>query len=126
MRSKSSMSRATPASWAMANRCSTALVDPPVAATEAMAFSSACRVTICRGVRCACNRSMTSLPAATATSARSPAVAGTLALPMGEMPRNSAAVAMVLAVNCPPQAPAPGQAAFSRALSCSSDIRPAL
>ena len=32
---------------------------------------------------------------------------------MGEMPRNSQAMAMVLAVNWPPQAPAPGQAAAS-------------
>ena len=29
---------------------------------------------------------------------------------MGEIPRNSPAMAMVLAVNWPPQAPAPGQA----------------
>ena len=39
MRSKSSMSSATPASRAIASRCSTALVDPPVAATDAIAFS---------------------------------------------------------------------------------------
>ena len=36
---------------------------------------------------------------------------------MGEMPRNSPAIAMVLAVNWPPQAPGPGQAAASRASS---------
>ncbi len=38
-RSKSSMSSATPASLAIASRCRTALVEPPVAATEAIAFS---------------------------------------------------------------------------------------
>ena len=42
MRSKSSMSSSTPASRAMASRCSTALVEPPVAQTEAIAFSNDC------------------------------------------------------------------------------------
>ena len=45
------MSSGTPASRAMASRCSTALVDPPVAATPAMAFSNAFRVTMSRGRR---------------------------------------------------------------------------
>ena len=31
---------------------------------------------------------------------------------------------MVLAVNCPPQAPAPGQAAHSNSFSCASVILP--
>jgi hypothetical protein len=53
MRSKSSMARGTPASWAMASRWSTALVEPPLAATEAMAFSSASRVRIWRAVTAA-------------------------------------------------------------------------
>ena len=39
---------------------------------------------------------------------------------MGEMPRNSPAMAMVLAVNWPPQAPAPGQAWSSSASSSAS------
>ena len=43
---------------------------------------------------------------------------------MGAMPRNSATRAMVLAVNCPPQAPAPGQADFSRASKRASLIFP--
>ena len=38
-----------PASLAMAGMCSAVLVDPPVAATMAQAFSSALRVTISRG-----------------------------------------------------------------------------
>ena len=41
------------------------------------------------------------------------------------MPRKSITSAMVLAVNWPPQAPAPGQAADSRACTSSSVIRPA-
>ena len=40
--------------------------------------------------------------------------------PRGEMPRKSSAVAIVLAVNCPPHAPAPGQAHASSA--CSSRV----
>jgi hypothetical protein len=38
-----------PASWAMASRCSTALVEPPSAMTTAMAFSNASLVRIWRG-----------------------------------------------------------------------------
>ena len=44
---------------------------------------------------------------------------------MGEMPRNSQAMAMVLAVNWPPQAPAPGQAAASMASRPASSSFPA-
>ena len=49
-RVKSSRSSGTPASWAIASRCSTAFVDPPKAMTTAMAFSNASRVRICRAV----------------------------------------------------------------------------
>ena len=49
IRSKSSMSSATPASRASASRCSTPLVEPPVAATAAIAFSSASRVMMSLG-----------------------------------------------------------------------------
>ena len=38
-----------------------------------------------------------------------PSSAGTIPLPIGEMPSASNASAIVLAVNCPPQAPAPGE-----------------
>src|SRR5206468_1332588 len=44
----------------------------------------------------------------------------------GETPSISNAVAIVLAVNCPPQAPSPGQAAHSMAWSSSGPIFPAL
>ena len=43
---------------------------------------------------------------------------------MGAKPRISAAVAMVLAVNCPPQEPGPGQAASSIAFSSPALMRP--
>ena len=54
----------TPASNAMASRCNTALVEPPVAATLAIAFSKASRVRICRGRRSPFSNSMTFAPAA--------------------------------------------------------------
>ena len=52
----------------MASKCSTALVEPPVAATEAMAFSMALRVMICEGLKSLRKISMISLPALNAAS----------------------------------------------------------
>jgi hypothetical protein len=52
-RSKSSMVQSTPAAWAMARKCSTALVEPPVAMITATAFSIAFLVTMSRGFRSA-------------------------------------------------------------------------
>ena len=59
-----------------------------------------------------------------ATSSLRPSSAGTIAEPAGEMPSTSNAIAIVLAVNWPPQAPAPGEAAFSSSCSSSSVILP--
>ena len=50
-RSKSSMVHSTPAACAMARKCSTALVEPPMAMITATAFSIASRVTMSRGFR---------------------------------------------------------------------------
>ncbi|CFW28584.1 Uncharacterised protein [Bordetella pertussis] len=49
MRSKSSMFHGTSAAWAMARKCSTALVEPPVAMITATAFSMEARVMMSRG-----------------------------------------------------------------------------
>ena len=87
-------------------------------ATEAIAFSIDLRVMIFDGRRSCRSNSITSLPAWNAASSFSVTVAGMPLLPIGEIPRNSITVDMVLAVNCPPQAPAPGQAAFSTARNC--------
>ena len=62
MRLKSSSSRSTRASFAMARRWSTALVEPPSAMTTAIAFSKASFVMIWRGRMLAANRSMTATP----------------------------------------------------------------
>ena len=80
---------------------------------------------ICRGRRPRFSTSITSAPAARATPALSVSTAGTLALPNGEMPSTSQTVAMVLAVNWPPQAPAPGQAWRSSASSSAVGMVPA-
>ena len=101
----------------MASRCSTALVEPPVAATEAMAFSNAARVTMSRGRNPFFTASTISRPHRTATSSLRASTCGTAAVPNGDSPMNSITVAMVLAVYCPPQAPAPGQAEFSMSSS---------
>ena len=109
----SSISSGIPNSWAMARRWRTALVEPPVAATEAMAFSMAGLVTIADGRTSCRTRVITSSPHVRAAASFEGSSAGIPFRPPGEMPRNSSTVLIVLAVNCPPQAPGPGQAAFS-------------
>ena len=52
-------------------------------------------------------------------------MAGTPFRPAGLMPRMSSAIDMVLAVNWPPQAPAPGQATLSSAWTSSALALPA-
>ncbi len=124
MRSKSSIESESFASLAMASKCRTEFVEPPVEATPAMAFSMAALVMILEGVTSPRRSSITISPARTPAFAFAAFVAGTLESPIGAIPRNSQTKAMVLAVNCPPQAPAPGQAATSSDLSCASDIPP--
>jgi hypothetical protein len=108
-RSKSSRTSGTPASWAMASRCSTALVEPPVAATDRIALANACGVSNVRGRRFAATTSSASAPMASAWSGRSCAVAGVELDPIGARPRELERRAMVLAVNWPPRTRAPGR-----------------
>ena len=124
MRSKSSIERGIFASLAMASRCSTEFVEPPVAATPAIAFSIADFVRILDAVTFLRRRSITSSPDRRPAAAFAGSVAGTLESPIGAMPRNSETSAIVLAVNCPPQAPAPGQAEVSSILSRASLMLP--
>ena len=125
IRSKSAISSATPASFAIASRCSTALVDPPVAETTAMAFSIERFVRMSRG-RISLAASATAIPPMRcATAAFAGSVAGTLPLPRGEIPSASHTIAIVFAVNWPPHAPAPGQATSSSVRKSWSVILPA-
>ncbi len=64
-------------------------------------------------------------PARRATARFSSAVAGTSLAPNGDSPIRVIASAIVLAVNCPPHAPAPGQAARSSSHSSFSSSLPA-
>ena len=61
---KSSSSSSTPASQAMASRCSTALVDPPKAMVTAMAFSKAPLDMMVRGRMLSRNSPITAVPLA--------------------------------------------------------------
>ncbi len=114
-----------PNSAAIAGRWSAALVLPPVADTDAIAFSSALRVTMSAGRMSWRTSVITSSPARRAASSFAGSSAGMPLRPAGERPRNSHTVAIVLAVNWPPQAPAPGHAASSIAYSSSRLILPA-
>ena len=101
------------------------MVEPPLIATAAMAFSSASLVMISLGRWPRLSTSSTSSPHSRATSSLRPSSAGTIAEPAGEIPSASKTIAIVLAVNCPPHAPAPGEATSSSSCSSASLILPA-
>ena len=92
--------------------------------TTVMAFSNASFVRIWRAVMPASTRRTTASPDAMAYASRRLSTAGGAALPGSDMPSASAALAMVLAVYMPPQAPWPGQVAFSIASSSSCVMSP--
>ena len=92
--------------------------------TMAIAFSRLWRVMISLGRIQRLSTSTPRRPASTATSAFDPCSAGTIEEPIGEMPSTSKAIAIVLAVNWPPQAPAPGLATDSISARSASLILP--
>ncbi len=110
---KSSRSSSTPASFAIASRCSTAFVDPPSAFASAIAFSNAPFVRMSCGRSPVRSISTTASPARRASSSRRRSTAGGDAEPGSDNPSASPIELIVLAVNMPPQAPSPGQAFFS-------------
>ena len=77
----------------------TAQSNAPLAATLAMVFSMDLRVMICEGRRLARTASISMRPASRVAACLSALVAGTPESWMGEMPRISPLMAMVLAVN---------------------------
>ena len=105
------------ASWAMASRWSTALVEPPMAATTVMAFSKASRVRMSRGLTHISRSRSTTSPACREVLSLLLSTAGMEAAPGRDIPRASMAAAMVLAVNSPAQEPSPGQARSSSSVS---------
>ena len=101
------------------------MVEPPVAAIEAMPFSRAALVTMCDGRTSRRTRSMISSPVRWAAASLAGSSAGVPLRPAGDSPMNSMTVLIVLAVYWPPQAPGPGHAAFSISRNSSSEIFPA-
>ncbi len=100
-------------------------MEPPEAQTQAIAFSSESWVITRLGRRSSTSTLITSSPIFSATLPFSSSSAGTIAEPPGLIPSASKAQAIVLAVNWPPQAPAPGLATPSRSRRSSSLISPA-
>ncbi len=101
------------------------MVEPPEAQAQAIAFSSESRVITWLGRRSSASTRITSSPIFSATVPFSSSSAGTIAEPPGLIPIASKAQAIVLAVNWPPQAPAPGLATPSSSCRSSSLISPA-
>ena len=85
-------------------------MEPPEAQMQAIAFSSDSRVITWLGRRSSASAWSARRPTSRAVSRFWPSIAGTIAEPIGETPIASNAQAIVLAVNWPPQAPAPGLA----------------
>ena len=108
----------------MASRCRTELVEPPTAMITLMAFSNASLVSRSRGRMLAFTASTRTSAERAALSAFSASSAAIVELQGRLSPMVSIAALMVLAVNMPPQLPAPGQAFFSTAVSCSMSILP--
>src|SRR5579884_1910011 len=124
MRSKSASSSGTPASRAIARRCSTPFVEPPIATRVTIAFSKASRVRMSDGRMPSRSRRITASPAARQTSTRRGSSAGIDALPGSDIPSASTQDAIVFAVYMPPHDPAPGQATHSSRYSSSAVIWP--
>ena len=113
IRSISSSVSVIPHSCARAGKCNAMFVDPPVAAAIVTAFSNASRVMMSRARIFFSSKRITCLPDSTANASRSTSTAGGEPLPGNAIPIASAAQAIVLAVNCPPQLPADGHAPHS-------------
>jgi len=98
IRSKSASARSTPASRAIARRCSTPFVDPPIATSVVIAFSNALRVRMSRGRRPSRSRRIAASPVRRPTSARLGSTDGTDELPGSDIPSASTHDAIVFAV----------------------------
>ena len=126
MRAKSSSVKRMPASCAMAGIWSAALVEPPVAATAAQAFSKLFFVTSWRGNGPPfSSKRITISPALRVNAPRCASTAGNVADPGSARPSVSATIAMVLAVNWPGHEPSVGRHTRSSCCSSASLISPA-
>ena len=124
MRAKSSSVRSTSASFAIANKCKTAFVEPPNAMTTVIAFSNASRVRISRGLISFSIKFMTASPARWQSSILFCDTASCAELFARLSPNASIADAIVFAVYIPPHAPGPGMAVCSTSSKVASSIAP--
>ena len=101
------------------------MVEPPLQAIAAIAFSSAvARDDVARALAAGAARPSRAARRRAATSALRGSVGRDASeSPIGEIPSTSNAIAIVLAVNWPPHAPAPGEATASSSASSSSVMR---
>ena len=124
IRSKSSIVHSTSAACAIARKCSTALVEPPVAMISATAFSIDLRVTMSRGLRSFFTASISTRADSAAESVFSRSGLAIVEEPSRLMPSASNAEDMVFAVYMPPQEPVPGTELRSMPSKSSWLIRP--
>ena len=109
---------------AMAKRWSTALVEPPNKVISLNAFSSDFLVTMSLGFRSNSSSFSILLPATSHSMTFSALLAGLEELYGRVIPIASMALAMVLAVYIPPQAPGPGHACLTISLKVASSMAP--
>ena len=119
-RSTSSRPREMPSSCAMAGRCSSELVEPPIAMSSARALRNARFVIIASGAVSSFTSATTASPVSLAIRSLSGSTAGMVPFSGRDMPRASERQFMLLAVNSPAQHPGPGQAHRSMSSSSSS------
>ena len=103
----------TPASCAMAHRCSTLLVEQPRAMSTRRALVNAAEVMTSRGRRFFASTFMICMPPSLARRVRAAATAGIVPLPGRAMPMASHRQFIEFAVNMPEHEPHPGQAVSS-------------
>lgn len=122
---KSSSVTSIPHALAIAIRCSTAFVLPPVAMTNTIAFSKLFFVIMSLGLISRFISSSRYLPANRHSTFFNGSSAG-VELEYGRLiPSASIALAIVLAVYIPPHAPGPGHEFFTISARSSSSINPA-
>ena len=120
----SKISSSTPASYAIANKCKTAFVEPPIAELTLIAFNMASFVTMSFIHILFFTRFITALPLSNAILCLLLYTAGIAALPGKEIPMTSAKQHIVFAVPSIAQEPIVGTALFSIQSNSSCVIAP--
>ena len=119
------MFSSTPASCAIAGRCSMEFVEQPSAISTVRAFKNASFVMMSRGLISLRTSSIICIPACFASWIRAEYTAGIVPLPFKPMPSASVRQFMEFAVYIPEQEPQVGHTFSSYSCSSSSDMVPA-